>query len=678
MSSTRRRRPARQQPGESTRVRRALDEPVDLAQSHQQHEPDRLPDGGGQHGRGRRERLHAGLRAHVRLRALSEPGDLRLAASGTEPFRSGVNASFLRSPLRSGENVASMSQDGRFTVFLSVEDDLSADDDDRFINVYRRDNLTGETVLVSRADGPAGAAANGTSGTTGGGLLVRPGPRRRPLDLRGRQPDRVRERRDQPRRATTRTRCRTCSCAIVAAGTTTLASRDDADAVHPDCPVGRSRDQRRRDKVAFVTRFPGDRWTATTTPTSTCATSPRGRRSSSAGRARPGRPATTARARPRSTPTAATWRSRPPRRLLGDPRREPGPGRLGARRGGRAGLAGERDVAGNATGNDGSVAPAISADGNRVAFSSSRRTSSWRRLQRRHPGRVRARHGRGATSLVSRTAGANGISGNGGSERASIDASGTRIAFETFATDLVPGDLNGSHGRAVRDTVARHDGARRSRRRGSTAPRPPSGAGLRASPATATAWRSRRPGRVRGDAAGHRPPAGGRAGRCAAIARSARCPDRRRRPARPARPRLPDTTAPVLSGVSVAPRRFLPGRRVRPRTRKRPAIGARLRFTLSEAATVTIRIDALLPGRRLKKRCVAPRRAPRGRTCRRAVRRGTLTRVASAGANRVKLTGRLRGRRLPAGPYRATLRARDAAGNVSAPSRTRFTVLRPT
>ena len=84
-------------------------------------------------------------------------------ATGTDPFRSGVNASFLRSPLRSGENVASMSQDGRFTVFLSLEDDLSADDDDRFVNVYRRDNLTGETVLVSRADGPAGAAADGTS-----------------------------------------------------------------------------------------------------------------------------------------------------------------------------------------------------------------------------------------------------------------------------------------------------------------------------------------------------------------------------------------------------------------------------------------------------------------------------------------------------------------------------------
>jgi hypothetical protein len=92
---------------------------------------------------------------------------------------------------------------------------------------------------------------------------------------------------------------------------------------------------------------------------------------------------------------------------------------------------------------------------------------------------------------------------------------------------------------------------------------------------------------------------------------------------------------------------------------------------------VTIRIDALLPGRRLEKRCVPPRRAPRGRTCRRAVKRGTLTRAGSAGANSVAFTGRLRGKRLPAGRYRATLKGKDLAGNVSAPSRVTFTLLRP-
>ncbi len=121
--------------------------------------------------------------------------------TGTGAFRSGVNFSHLRSPDRSGENPVAMSQDGRFTVFLSAEDDLSADDDDRFINVFRRDNLTGETVLVSRADGAAGAAADGTSGSAGGGLAVESrSAGRRAVDLCGRQPHRVRERRDEPRR----------------------------------------------------------------------------------------------------------------------------------------------------------------------------------------------------------------------------------------------------------------------------------------------------------------------------------------------------------------------------------------------------------------------------------------------------------------------------------------------
>ena len=246
--------------------------------------------------------------APVRLRARAERGDLRLARRpAPEPFRSGVNASFLRSPLRSDENVASMSQDGRFTVFLSAEDDLSADDDDRFVNVYRRDNLTGETILVSRADGPAGAAANGTSGTSGGGLVLGSAvPSRRAVDLRRRQPDRVRERRDQPRRATTRTALPDVFVRDVAAGTT-----DAREPRRRGCGHDRSRRAIPRSaataaKVAFVTALRGRSDGRQQRPRRLPARPRRRRRrSSSAGRAPPGRPATTARARPRSTPTAS-------------------------------------------------------------------------------------------------------------------------------------------------------------------------------------------------------------------------------------------------------------------------------------------------------------------------------------------------------------------------------------
>ena len=46
---------------------------------------------------------------------------------------------------------------------MSQADGLSADDDDRFTNVYVRDRALNITTLVSRADGPAGAGGNGSS-----------------------------------------------------------------------------------------------------------------------------------------------------------------------------------------------------------------------------------------------------------------------------------------------------------------------------------------------------------------------------------------------------------------------------------------------------------------------------------------------------------------------------------
>ena len=90
--------------------------------------------------------------------------------------------------------------------------------------------------------------------------------------------------------------------------------------------------------------------------------------------------------------------------------------------------------------NDGGTGPAINADGTRVAFASSSTNLGA-------PGDVNAGQvdvfmrdlAVGDTVLVSRTNGQNGFSGNNFSERPSMDASGLRIAFETFASDLVPG-----------------------------------------------------------------------------------------------------------------------------------------------------------------------------------------------------------------------------------------------
>jgi hypothetical protein len=54
-----------------------------------------------------------------------------------------------------------------------------------------------------------------------------------------------------------------------------------------------------------------------------------------------------------------------------------------------------------------------------------------------------------------------------------------------------------------------------------------------------------------------------------------------------------------------------------------------------------------------------------------------LTKSGQEGTNRSNLTGRLRRKRLPTGPYRATLTAKDEAGNASAPRRVKFTIQRP-
>jgi hypothetical protein len=113
-----------------------------------------------------------------------------------------------------------------------------------------------------------------------------------------------------------------------------------------------------------------------------------------------------------------------------------------------------------------------------------------------------------------------------------------------------------------------------------------------------------------------------------------------------------DRTRPVISRVSVRPFAF------------RPPRGTRVRFTLSERARVSFRVE---------------RRVPRRRGARRSryVRlRGGFSRVRPRGRNAVKFSGRLRRQPLRRGRYRFVLVAVDAAGNRSRPKRAGFRVKR--
>jgi sugar lactone lactonase YvrE len=120
-------------------------------------------------------------------------------------------------------------------------------------------------------------------------------------------------------------------------------------------------------------------------------------------------------------------------------------------------------------------------------------------------------------------------------------------------------------------------------------------------------------------------------------------------------PPASDTTAPVFTGrLRAVPARFRVARRAHGSRRARA--GTTFRWALSEPGTVTIRLQR--------------------RRGRRWVRAGQLRRDAAAGRNRLRFSGRIKGKALRRGRYRGVARAVDPAGNRSNASRTRFTIVR--
>jgi pimeloyl-ACP methyl ester carboxylesterase len=136
-----------------------------------------------------------------------------------------------------------------------------------------------------------------------------------------------------------------------------------------------------------------------------------------------------------------------------------------------------------------------------------------------------------------------------------------------------------------------------------------------------------------------------------------------------------DTVAPVVTRPKVTPHDVIVGPKRTPVTLQRKT-GARITFSLSETARVSLRIERALAGRRSGRRCVRPRRELRNnRKCTRYKLAGTLRRSGRQGRNSVAFTGRIGKRALRRGRYRLVIKARDAAGNVSKPKRTRFRIV---
>jgi hypothetical protein len=150
-----------------------------------------------------------------------------------------------------------------------------------------------------------------------------------------------------------------------------------------------------------------------------------------------------------------------------------------------------------------------------------------------------------------------------------------------------------------------------------------------------------------------------------------------------------DRTAPRVSALRLSPARFAVGRGATARVaseavaagraRRAPKRGTTIRFTLSEAARVTLTVQRRANGLRSGRRCLAPSaklRRAKAKRCSRFAAAGTLARGGRSGANAIAFSGRIGRRALPVGRYRLTATAVDGAGNRAAALSTAFTVVR--
>jgi Tol biopolymer transport system component len=300
--------------------------------------------------------------------------------------------------------------------------------------------------------------------------------------------------------------------------------------------------------------------------------------------------------------------------------------------------------------------------------------------------------GASTTTLVSR--GASTAAGNDTSLRPSISADAQRIAFESAATDLVPGDVDAATDVFVRDRaaatttlVSRADGAA-----GAPAARGAGNASMSADGhcvafdsdddalVAGTVGSDFTRGYVRaldgicGAPPAQEPPAGADPGTGGGGGGGVGTPPGSGGP-------LADRTAPALSAVALSNRRFRVGGKatatIAAAKRATAPTGTTIRFTLSEAATVTLSVERPLKGRMKGARCLTGRAAPsKGKRCTTYRAEGALRRGAAKGPKSVVFSGRIGRTALVTGAHRLTLLAIDAAGNRSPVKRIAFTIVR--
>ncbi len=558
----------------------------------------------------------------VHVRELSIPRqDVELVSrpSGAEPLRAAGSDESSFAPSRSV-----VSANGRFVAFESQSDSLSSLDDNRSTNVFVRDLLTGGTLLVSRATGAAGIAADADSslaGISADGSRVAFTSSARDLspDANGAPQTYVRD---------------------LVANTTTLASRPDGTtapaAATGAIAAGISADG---NVVVMTSRSPldpagGDGVVHVyVRDLSRQTTTLADRESGTAGAVPPieshspvidadgGRVAWA------STATLAGASSGGKEHIY-----------LRDLNSGETELVSRADGPTGASADGASTQPAIDAAGDIVAFTS----ASPNLGASADSPQVFARDlARSQTELISRPVNGEPVLPTTAAAP-SIDAAGDRISFvavgaiEAPATPLFEAFVR-DRGEQTTTLVSRADG-------------------VAGAPADAAVLASSISGS--GDCIAFTGPFANLSDGFASSdfdsvhLRAARntCPGAEpssatatpQGPPGPAPAATPAIPAPVLSLLALSPRRMhLGGRKG----------GTTILFTLSRATPVTLRFELVTRGHRRGKRCTVK---GRGKPCLLAATAGTLTVTGNAGRNRVRFAGRLHGRLLRVGSYRLT------------------------
>ena len=130
----------------------------------------------------------------------------------------------------------------------------------------------------------------------------------------------------------------------------------------------------------------------------------------------------------------------------------------------------------------------------------------------------------------------------------------------------------------------------------------------------------------------------------------------------------PDTTPPGVSGFAVEDTTLLPGQ------------ATHFKFRSTEAGQAVLTIEQRFKGtkkkRKGKKLCVAPKKGQK-KNCTGYRKIGEIRQQVTAGDNTIAFNGRIAGRKLKPGKYRASLVVTDAAGQVSRTETVNFQVVKP-